>query len=517
MTVLESLDLLLERMAAGLPARTHSGQVKPGEVFVAMPSTGGPAGLDFVDQAIANGATWIVAEEDAVDPAMLDAFEDGVRWVLIRDARRALGQLAAAHFNTHALSFPLVGVTGTNGKTTVCCLLEQLFQATDKVTGFLGTVAQRWADESRPAGLTTPGCWELHEIMAAMERAGVQAAFMEVSSHALHQQRVAGLRFACAVFTNLTQDHLDYHKTMDAYGEAKALLFECAPDADKPCVVNWDDPFGRKLLARVANPVGYGLTDPAHAADGAGVLDSLARRGGWGLAGRLVAAAIDGVTLEVELVGTGHPTLQPGAVWTLRSPLIGRHNAANLLAAQAAGLSLGLVPEDLLALERCQGVPGRLERVHNPGNRNVFVDYAHTPDALDNVLAAMRELTPGRLVTVFGCGGDRDRAKRPLMGQAACRWSDVAVLTSDNPRTEDPLSILDDVRPGLAACAEVHEEVDRRAAIHHALAMLGPQDALCIAGKGHEDYQIIGTEKRPFSDQATVREFFGRTSLEASS
>lgn len=490
--MLAMFDELLEKVSRGLIVRTHSGRVNPGEAFLALPSTGGKSGLDYVNHAIERGATWIVTEDRGVELPATDT--DGVRWVLVDDARESLGRLAAAHFHTRTLPFALVGVTGTNGKTTVCHLLEHLFRATGRSTGLLGTIRERWPGEDHAALLTTPGCWELHERMAKMAGAGVEAAFMEVSSHALDQQRVAGLQFACAVLTNLSQDHLDYHLDMESYGRAKSILFEKSPEPDKRSVLNWDDDFGRTLLPRVVNPVGYGMSD---------IPDVIAKNDGWGLKGTLHSASISGMVMEVQCLGGPYN----GDGFNLQTELVGEYNAYNLLAAMAAGLCLNLHPDELTALADFHGVPGRLERVAPASGLNVFVDYAHTPDALDNVLRNMRPLTPGRLVTIFGCGGDRDRTKRPLMGQAACKYSDVVVLTSDNPRTEDPEAILNEVKPGLAECRETITEVDRRKAIGIALEMLRPGDALLVAGKGHEDYQIIGHEKRPFSDQAVIREF----------
>eukprot|EP01022_Parablepharisma_sp_SALTPOND_P016324 TRINITY_DN2380_c0_g2_i1.p1 TRINITY_DN2380_c0_g2~~TRINITY_DN2380_c0_g2_i1.p1 ORF type:complete len:1192 (-),score=310.39 TRINITY_DN2380_c0_g2_i1:2245-5820(-) len=490
--MLAKFEELLEKVSRGLIVRTHSGRVNPGEAFLALPSTGGKAGLEYVNHAIEQGATWVVAEGAGIELPVTDT--DGVRWVLVEDAREALGRLAAAHFHTEALPFQLVGVTGTNGKTTVCHLLEHLFKATGHTTGLLGTIRERWPGEDHVAQLTTPGCWELHERMAAMAGAGVDAAFMEVSSHALDQKRVAGLEYSCAVLTNLSQDHLDYHLDMASYGRAKALLFETCPKPDKRSVINWDDAFGRTLLERIQGAVGYGLGD---------MPESVTAQGGWGLKGALVSTTIDGMVLEVQCVGGPYD----GEAFSLHTELVGEYNASNLLVAMAAGLCLKLHPDEMTALSDFHGVPGRLERVASSSGLNVFVDYAHTPDALDNVLRNLRPLTPGRLITVFGCGGDRDRTKRPLMGQAACKYSDVAVLTSDNPRTEDPDAILEDVKPGLIGCREIVTEVDRRKAIGIALEMMQPGDALLVAGKGHEDYQIIGREKRPFSDQAVIREF----------
>jgi UDP-N-acetylmuramoyl-L-alanyl-D-glutamate--2,6-diaminopimelate ligase len=307
---------------------------------------------------------------------------------------------------------------------------------------------------------------------------------MEVSSHALDQDRVAGLTFSAAAFTNLTQDHLDYHKDMESYFQAKRKLFTRYLAASGRAVVNFDDPYGARLAATLPGCVGYGL--------------GTFTPGNWRpLLGEIRRHDGAGMTLSVFF---------EGATWEVASPLIGRHNAQNLLTAMGVGLALGLSPADMRALSGFGGVPGRLERVDNARGLHVFVDYAHSPDALENVLRAVREVTAGRLFVVFGCGGDRDRTKRPLMGAAVSRYADVAVLTSDNPRHEDPVAIMADARPGLSGAARVLEDPDRRAAIASALDEMGPDDVLVVAGKGHEAYQQIGDEKLPFHDATVVRE-----------
>lgn len=469
---------VVERLAAGgLAVKTDSRLVAPGDVFVALP--GRQDGARFIPDAVARGAAFVVARPGASLPP-------GANAALVRhpDPRAALGELAAAYFKTGQRQITLVGITGTNGKTTVAYLLEHMLAAAGRKVGVIGTVNYRWPGFSLKAPLTTPSCWQLHELISNMAAAGVDTVIMEVSSHALDQQRVAGLTFNLALLTNVTQDHLDYHGSMDAYFKAKARLFAEVPAADKVGVINFDDPYGRMLLSRHPRALGFGLVYP-------GTCE------GPGLVGEILECASNGLRLALRFGDKR---------WELDSPLVGRHNAQNLLAAAAAGLALGLKPRQIKALSTFLGAPGRLERVVNPRGLDVFVDFAHTPDALENVLRTLDGLEFRRILVVFGCGGDRDRGKRPLMGEAVCRYADVAVLTSDNPRSEDPLAIMRDVKPGLAACAGVMEEADRRRAIALALAEMERGDVLLIAGKGHEDYQEIKGVRYPFSDAKVVRE-----------
>jgi UDP-N-acetylmuramoyl-L-alanyl-D-glutamate--2,6-diaminopimelate ligase len=474
-----SFSRLLETVRGGkAEIRTDSRRVRQGDVFAALRGSTGN-GADFIPQALRAGASAIVCEPDAAAAA-----GQGSADVIVQEnMREALSLLAQARYRTETLPFPVFGVTGTNGKTTVTFLLEHLFVHRNKKTGVLGTINYRWPGHEQTAPLTTPDAPELHRMLAAMREAGVEAAVMEVSSHALTQQRIGGVRFAGAIFTNLTQDHLDYHKDMESYYTAKSELFLHLPDEGKICAVNADDPYGRRLLASCRNGTGFGLESE--------IPDRPF------LSGRLLSSDRNGLHLKMRF---------SGAEWELRSPLAGAHNASNLLAAQALCLGLGMPPDAFACLERFTGVPGRLERIENPRGLHAFVDYAHTPDALANVLRALRAAGFARLITVFGCGGDRDRAKRPRMGEAAAEYSDVAVLTSDNPRTEDPSAIMADVLPGLAGARRVIQEPDRRKATELALGMLGPEDALLVAGKGHEEYQIIGTERRPYSDRQVIRE-----------
>lgn len=471
-------ELLAACRAGRCEVRSDSRQVRPGDIFVAVPGAS-EDGARFIPQAVAAGASAVVCRAGAA----AGAGEGTCRCIEHHDPREALWRLAAARWHTDSLPLRVIGITGTNGKTTTAALLEHLFAAAGHRVGVLGTVTYRWPGHSEAAPLTTPDPLSLHAMLARMAEAGVDLAFMEVSSHALAQQRVSGVPFAGAAFTNLTQDHLDFHQDMESYFRAKARLFLELPRQDKAMAVNADDPWGRRLLELCPGALSFGL---GRGAPG--------RRHLWG---ELLASGTAGTHLRMRL---------DGEEWELRSPLVGAFNAANLLAAQAIALELGLQPSAMAELETFAGVCGRLERVPNPRGLHVFVDYAHTPDALVNVLTALRGAGFGRIVTVFGCGGNRDRTKRPLMGEAVARHADVAVLTSDNPRNEDPGAILEDVLPGLAAAREVVVEPDRRAATARALAMLGSEDALLIAGKGHEDYQIIQGVKHHYSDQEVVRE-----------
>lgn len=473
--------LLQTVRAGGVPVAGHSARVLPGGVFVA--AAGSVAdGAKYLPEALSRGAAYVVAGHGTQLPAGATA-----TLVTVDDPHKALGALAAARYGTDRMAMPVAAITGTNGKTTVSYLLERLGTAAGRKVGVLGTVAYRWPGFSRDATLTTPDCLTIHENLAAMARAGCDLAVMEASSHALDQDRLSGLSFAAAAFTNLTQDHLDYHRDMETYFAAKAKLFrDYLPEAST-AVLNYDDPFGLRLLREFPQAIGYGLgRSPA------GFMRLLA--GGIREHGR------DGLVLGVSF---------GDEAFEVASPMPGRHNAQNILAAMGLALALGLPAETFAALADCHGAPGRLERIPNPMGLTVLVDYAHTPDALENVLSAAREFTPGKLYAVFGCGGDRDRTKRPRMAEAVAKWADVAVLTSDNPRHEEPLAIMADAKPGLAKARRAILEPDRRRAIELALSEMQAADVLVIAGKGHETYQQIGDVKYPFSDAAVVRELTG--------
>ncbi|MDO5536383.1 MAG: UDP-N-acetylmuramoyl-L-alanyl-D-glutamate--2,6-diaminopimelate ligase [Desulfovibrionaceae bacterium] len=479
-------EKLRDLVRAGLAVTGDSRQVAPGGAFVVVHGAS-EDGLRYVPDALAKGAAYLVLEEDCVGQCAEAAKAAGAALVRHSDTRLALSELASDCYHTYETPLKVIGVTGTNGKTTCASLLERLFEAAGHRVGVMGTVNYRWPGHLEASPLTTPGPMDVHRMLAEMAKAGCDICVMEVSSHSLEQKRVRHVPFAGACFTNLTQDHLDFHVTMEAYFEAKALLFTETPLPGKAVATNADDPWALRLLDIRPDAWTYGF-GPAPAKG-----DPMRH-----LRGELLEHGTSGVGLRL--------TCQ-GRTWELHSPLIGRFNADNLLTVMAMGLAMGMT--DFRALEGFAGVPGRLERVANPKGVHVFVDYAHTPDALVNVLQALRGAGFKRIVTVFGCGGNRDRKKRPLMGEAVAKLSDVAVLTSDNPRFEEPEDIIADVMPGLAQAREVVVDADRRSATEKALALLGPEDCLLIAGKGHEDYQIVKGVKRHYSDQETVRELLG--------
>ena len=468
----------------GVEVRSDSRAVARGDIFVAVPGVN-EDGARFIPAAVEAGAAVVVCRPGGPEQAAArnSVQAGGCRVVHHDDPREVLWRLAEARWHTDDLHIKVLAVTGTNGKTTSTYLLERLFTDAGHKVGVLGTVSYRWPGHSEVAPLTTPDPLKVHSMLARMDAVGVDVAVMEVSSHAIDQQRVCGVPFAGAAFTNLTQDHLDFHKDMESYFKTKAKLFLELPKAEKAMAVNADDPWGRRLLELCPRALSFGLQQGPPR-----------RRHLWG---ELLSAGTGGCHLRMHL---------EGRTWELRSPLVGAFNASNLLTVQALALETGLDPEQFTALESFTGVCGRLERVDNPQGLSVFVDYAHTPDALVNVLKALRGAGFKRIITVFGCGGNRDRSKRPLMGEAVARYADVAVLTSDNPRFEEPEAILQDVLPGLREAREVLVEVDRRAATAKALDMLDKDGALLIAGKGHEDYQIIQGVKHHYSDQEVVRE-----------
>ncbi len=473
-----SLPTLLDRIRSGLKVHSHSSSVRPGDVFVAL--TGGKVeGSKYIPLALSRGAGYVVSN-CRIDSGSVKA---KTCFVYTPDPNQILGELAAAFWGTEKMTSSLVGITGTNGKTTVGYGLDYLLQRAGQKCGLLGTIAYRWPGHEQEAALTTPGCLELHRLLAEMQSRRVDTVCMEVSSHALKQQRTAGLCFDLALFTNLSHDHLDYHPDMEDYFQTKSRLFSSRKGKKPFPVLNLDDPYGRRLAATGTAGLGFGLKPSAV-------------QGYDFLQGNPVRLSREGIELEM----TCH-----GRKWQVHSPLLGRHNASNLLAVQAAGLKLGLSPDDLTSLSGFPGVPGRLERIRIPSGAHTFVDYAHTPEGLRSVLKAIREIDFARVIVVFGCGGDRDRAKRPLMGKEVAEYADLAVLTSDNPRSEDPFSIMQEVLPGLEGNNKVIQEPDRARAIELALNEAGPGDAVIIAGKGHESYQEINGEKRPFSDREMVQ------------
>jgi UDP-N-acetylmuramoyl-L-alanyl-D-glutamate--2,6-diaminopimelate ligase len=466
-----------------------SRQVMPGGLFFALRGAA-VDGHRFIDAALAAGATALVVDDASCVP-------EGVTCVTVTDSRLAMSLMAAAFYSWPTAGIPVVGITGTNGKTTTTYLVEAMFEAVGIPAAVLGTVSYRLRDEHIPAPHTTPESVELQRVLRQLVDAGARAVVMEVSSHALEQHRVDGCRFDTGIFTNLTRDHLDYHRDMASYRESKLRLFTelLRPDREKPrrhAIINRDDPEGKIFADRAACPVvTYGL--------GAG-------------------AAVTAREIQFSVNGISGILVTPRGEEIFRSPLLGRFNLYNILAAAAVGSALDFPLAAIRAgIEGHRRVPGRVERVANGRGITLLVDYAHTGDALENVLRTLKELDPPRLITLFGCGGDRDRGKRPVMGETAGRWSDLAIVTSDNPRSEDPARIIGEIREGLLPLGIREYEVaelgsgfsekgfvtveSRREAIRLAVRLARPGDVVLLAGKGHEDYQIIGSVRHHFDDR----------------
>jgi len=460
-----------------------SRQVTPGAIFVALRGVNAD-GARFVPQAIANGAMAIVAE--TAEPSGVT-----VPWIQVPNARAALAELAATFFGNPSEELALVGITGTNGKTTISYVLASIFEAAGITCGRVGTIGYRIGAHELEAPRTTPEAPELQRMLRDMVKEGCGACVMEVSSHALALRRVDHLRFAAGIFTNLTRDHLDFHGDMESYFVAKRRLFEGLPDGAVG-VINLDDRRGPDLVAAARRPVTYAIDAAADVRPGP------------------LSFSLDGLVFDVRT---------PRGTLRVRSALVGRPNAYNILAASAAAMALDLpfsaIETGIRNLER---VPGRFQVVSDaPDDVRVVVDYAHTDDALKNLLETARPLALGRVITVFGCGGDRDRTKRSLMGAVAARLSDLVIVTSDNPRSEDPEKIIDEIRRGIVMPADRIAPkgqkggtpslaiVDRREAIEKAVREAKPGDLLLIAGKGHEKYQVLGDKTLPFDDVEVAR------------
>jgi UDP-N-acetylmuramoyl-L-alanyl-D-glutamate--2,6-diaminopimelate ligase len=447
-----------------------SRQVQPGSIFVAIRGSS-QDGRQFVAEAVARGARVVIGEDLApAEPALV---------INVPDARQILGRLAVRWYGLEPGAEPrlrLAGITGTNGKTTTAIMARAILQAAGQKCGLIGTVRYDLCGRSVKAAETTPGALRLAAFLRECRDAGALCVVMEVSSHALDQQRVAGLRFDVAAFTNLTGDHLDYHRTFENYRAAKARLFS-ELQSDAVAVVNRDDPAADHMVRNCrARVVWYSLKQEAD---------------------------VCGFVSQDTIQGTYYRMRIAGRDLVLENALVGRHNVYNALAAAGIAHALGAPLEAIEAgLASVRNIPGRLQRVPCMRGVEVFVDYAHTDDALRNVLSVLKPLTRGRLIVVFGCGGDRDRTKRPRMAEAAARFADVVVVTSDNPRTEDPDRIIEEILTGFAPAdlPRVHVEPDRAAAIRYALEISRGGDVVLIAGKGHEDYQIIGTRRIHFDD-----------------
>jgi UDP-N-acetylmuramoyl-L-alanyl-D-glutamate--2,6-diaminopimelate ligase len=483
---LEITDLTLDSRA-----------VTPGAAFVALPGTR-THGIGFAAQAVSAGAAAILWEP--VDGVIPPRLPEDVPLIGIPRLTAWLGAIADWFFEAPSARVRVIGVTGTNGKTTTAHVIAAALQQLNVTSGYAGTLGYGQVGALHSGSLTTPDVITVHRQIAELRDEGVRCLGMEVSSHALHQHRVNAVRFDTAVFTNLTRDHLDYHGTLEAYGEAKAHLFRWP--SLRYSIVNVDDPFGREIATRVAHTCLVVLSragdiqlDPRWRSEKGEVKRLFARR---------VTAAPNG--LDIEFDGSW------GAA-TLRSQFVGDFNVENLLAVLATLLTSGASLQDAIAaLEKCGPPPGRMETITAPNRPLAIVDYAHTPDALEKALQAVRKHRTGKLVCVFGCGGDRDAGKRPLMGAIAERLADRIVITDDNPRTENGDTIVADILKGLTRPDAAIVERDRAAAIRRAIAESAATDVVLIAGKGHEDYQIVGAERRSFSDREQALQALGRQS-----
>jgi UDP-N-acetylmuramoyl-L-alanyl-D-glutamate--2,6-diaminopimelate ligase len=477
MNFLELLDGVETLAQSGNPVITgveyDSRRIKPGNVFVAMRGESSD-GNKFIDQAVAAGAAAIVTDSDR---------RPNVAWAQVAHGRRALAGVTANFYERPAERLAVTGITGTNGKSTTAFILEAILSAAGRQSALVGTIEYHVGGRVLPAPHTTPEPLELQRLFCDALAAGATEAVMEVSSHALAQQRVFGIPFDVAVFTNLTGDHLDYHHTMDDYFASKRILFAgCGTKEPRVAILNVDDESGLQLMkfakGRSADVISYGLAK----------------------------ADFHATKLDITAHGTRFNIVAPDEIIPVASQLIGRVNVYNILAASAAAYARGCPSEAIAAgVQGCTRVPGRFERVDCGQPFTVVVDYAHTDDALRNLTSLARELakpTGNRVITVFGCGGDRDRTKRPLMGEAAGKGSDFVVLTSDNPRSEDPLAIINDAIVGLQRSGTKYKtEPDRRVGIHLALSEARPGDIVLIAGKGHEQVQITNRGSVPFDDK----------------
>ena len=459
-----------------------SRRAKAGDAFVALQGESSD-GNGYIDAAIAAGAVAIITDSGAERP------RPGVAWVQVAHGRRALARLSANFYKRPAERLAVTGITGTNGKSTTAFLLESILKAESRKSALVGTIEYHVAGKVLPAPHTTPESLELNHLLRDAVRASATEAVMEVSSHALAQERVFAIPFDVAVFTNLTRDHLDYHNTMEEYFAAKQVLFTgCGTEAPRVAVLNTDDEFGQRLTkvshSHKSEVLSYGMTQ----------------------------GDFHGAGIRVTLHGTRVEIICPEGRIPIWSPLIGKVNVYNILAASAAAYGRGCKPEAIeKGIAALQRVPGRFERVDCRQPFTVVVDYAHTDDALSNLTALAREFVSqagisGRVITLFGCGGDRDRAKRPLMGEAAGRGSDFVILTSDNPRSEDPRAIINDALVGLQRTGTKYTvEADRKNAIRLAINSARPGDIVLIAGKGHEKVQVTGEGSFPFDDVAVAR------------
>ena len=450
----------------------NSKAVKKGFVFVAVKGVR-QDGSCFIKEAIANGASLVVAQGKI--PKI--KIPDNVKIFKVKDCRMFLAEACAEFYGRPSDKLKVVGITGTNGKTTISYLIEAMVNESGCDCGVIGTINYRFKGKKIAAKNTTPGPVELQGLLAEMHAQRIKYCAMEVSSHALDQDRILGVNFSWAIFTNLTQDHLDYHKNLENYFLAKLKLFRALPDSGT-AILNSDDKYSNRIKQLIqARSMSYGIENKA----------------------TVMAKDID-----YKIEGTEFTLVAPGANLRIKTGLIGRHNIYNILAAISWAISEGLYPKDIKSsIEKFKIVPGRLEKISCKKGYNVFVDYAHTPDALFNIISALRPLVSGKIIVIFGCGGERDKLKRPKMGKIVTSLADYAIITSDNPRSEDPLRIIRDIRRGISK-KNYCEIPDRFKAIKAGLALTKNDDCLIIAGKGHESYQVLKNRVLYFSDRKAV-------------
>lgn len=461
---------------------SDSKAVREGDIFFALKGAK-VDGAMFIDEAIDRGAYAVVLDRDA------EVLRKGACFIYVDDTRNALAEACRVFYGDVSRKMRLVGVTGTNGKTTIAYLLESLFKAYGESSGLIGTINYRFGKRVIPAINTTPGILDIYSLLHSMHKEKIQNCIMEVSSHSLKQKRVETLEFDLAIFTNLTREHLDYHKTMDDYLESKLMLFSKLKK-DGWAIVNKDDTVAEKIIERVkcenkAKIMTYGIKKDADIVAGD------------------IKSSFNGLTFRtVSRLRSGN-----GYDAEIRSRLIGRHNVYNILAVICAGLAMGIEIDTIKqAIELVQSLPGRLESIDSGKGFSVYVDYAHTEDGLEQVLKALRELRPHRILSVFGCGGDRDTLKRPVMGKIASELSDRVFITSDNPRSEEPMDIIKEIVKGVDHARNNYViEPDRFSAIKKAIQEAAKGDIVLVAGKGHETYQIFKNVTLPFDDREAVR------------
>ena len=498
------------RHHANLPDREISSihyraqEAQPGGMFVAIEGQTAD-GHDFMHQALQKGVLAFVTQKEPPQPFLDESKARSAQnqpiVIRVPDTRMAMADLAARFFGNPSENMTLIGITGTNGKTTVAYLIESVLLHAGFNTGVIGTINYRYADKIFSNPMTTPESLDLQRILAQMHSAGITHVVVEASSHAMDLYRIKGCWFDVAVFTNLSQDHLDFHGDMQSYWSSKKRLFTeyltQGPKKEKAVAVfNCDDPRGRELADSLAIP----------AVKTGSVPDS----------------EIRAENFQCKLIGTAGKVATPEGSFDFKTPLVGVHNVENILSAAGVGIALQIAPQTIKAgIESLSAIPGRLESIENSTGRFVYVDYAHTPDALENAVSAIKEIAPARIICLFGCGGDRDREKRPMMGEIVARLCDLAVVTSDNPRTENPLAIIEQILPGTRQAEGVEYsardleagfgkkgyvvEPDRQRAIELGIKASRPDDAVLIAGKGHETYQILGATTIDFDDREEAR------------